>query len=103
MHISKIISIEAREGLAERLAEMVQDGIRDELFAVGMKVATEQEEDGTGRWIGEVEGLPGALAYGATKDEACAKAKALALEILADRLKHGEDIPEEFDLSVYAS
>lgn len=103
MHISKTISIEAREGLEERLAEMVQDGIRDELFAVGMKVSVEKEEDESGRWIGEVEGLPGALAYGATEEEACAAAKALALEILADRLKNGEEIPAEFDLSIYAS
>ncbi len=55
-------------------------------------VDVEQEEDG--RWIGEVTDLPGALCYGDTRDEALAKAKALAFRVLADRLDHGEDIPE---------
>lgn len=55
-------------------------------------VDIEQETDG--RWIGEVTELPGVLAYGATRDEAVSKAKALAFRVLADRLEHGEDIPE---------
>jgi predicted RNase H-like HicB family nuclease len=55
-------------------------------------VEIEREEDG--RWIGEVADLPGVLTYGATRDEAVAKAKALAFRVLADRLEHGEEIPE---------
>lgn len=55
-------------------------------------VEIEREDDG--RWIGEVTDLPGVLAYGATRDEAVAKAKALAFRVLADRLEHGEDVPE---------
>jgi predicted RNase H-like HicB family nuclease len=55
-------------------------------------VEVDREEDG--RWIGEVTELPGVLTYGATRDEAVAKAKALAFRVLADRLEHGEDIPE---------
>jgi predicted RNase H-like HicB family nuclease len=55
-------------------------------------VEIERETDG--RWIGEVTTLPGVLAYGASRDEAVAKAKALAFRVLADRLEHGEDIPE---------
>ena len=55
-------------------------------------VEIEREEDG--RWIGEVTDLPGVLAYGSTRDEAVAKAKALAFRALADRLEHGEEIPE---------
>jgi len=51
-------------------------------------VEVEQEDDG--RWIAEVVELPGALAYGATPEEATAKVKALALRIVADRLGHGE-------------
>ena len=46
----------------------------------------EREEDG--RWIAEVLELPGVLAYGATADEAMAKAEALALRVLAERLDH---------------
>jgi len=34
------------------------------------------------------------MVYGQTRDEAVAKAKALAFRVLADRLEHGEDIPE---------
>jgi len=52
----------------------------------------EQEEDG--RWIAEVLELPGVLAYGSTADEAKARAQALALRVVADRLEHGEAGPE---------
>ena len=55
-------------------------------------VDIERETDG--RWIGEVSELPGVLVYGSNRDEAVAKAKALAFRVLADRLEHGEDIPE---------
>jgi predicted RNase H-like HicB family nuclease len=55
---------------------------------VKFKIETETESDG--RWIAEVIDLPGALAYGATKKEAVARAEALALRVLADRLEHGE-------------
>ena len=54
-------------------------------------VELEQEEDG--RWIAEVLALPGAMAYGASREEALAKAEVLALRVLADRLEHGETIP----------
>jgi hypothetical protein len=43
------------------------------------------EEDG--RWLAEVVELPGALAYGASADEAMVKAEALALRALAEQLK----------------
>ncbi len=52
------------------------------------KLEIEQETDG--RWIAEVPELPGALAYGESAEIARAKAQALALRILADRLEHGE-------------
>jgi len=55
-------------------------------------VQVEQEDDG--RWIAEVIALPGVLAYGASRAEALAKAEVLALRVLADRLEHGEAIPE---------
>jgi predicted RNase H-like HicB family nuclease len=57
-----------------------------------MKIEIEREEDG--RWIAEVSDLPGVLAYGKTREEAIAKVEALALRIIADRLDHGENIPE---------
>ncbi|MFZ3072259.1 MAG: type II toxin-antitoxin system HicB family antitoxin [Thermodesulfobacteriota bacterium] len=57
-----------------------------------MIVETERENDG--RWIVEIHELPGVLIYGKTREEAISKAKALALRTMADRLEHGEDIPE---------
>ena len=51
-----------------------------------------------GRWIAEVVELPGVLAYGTSRDEAIEKAKALSLRVMADRLTHGEAIPEMRDV-----
>jgi len=52
------------------------------------------ERESDGRWIGEVPELSGVMVYGQSRDEAVAKAKALAFRVLADRLEHGEEIPE---------
>lgn len=52
------------------------------------RIETEQEDDG--RWIAEVRQLPGVLSYGATRDEAVARAEVLALRVVADRLEAGE-------------
>jgi predicted RNase H-like HicB family nuclease len=58
-----------------------------------LTIETEQEQDG--RWIAEVPSLPGVLAYGETKRDASAKAQALALRVIADRLDNGEPLPRE--------
>ena len=58
---------------------------------MNLKIEVEREADG--RWIAEVMELPGCLAYGGTQADALAKAKALALRVLADRLEHGESVP----------
>ena len=55
-------------------------------------IETEREDDG--RWLAEVAALPGTLAYGQTREQAIASAQALALRVLADRIEHGEDVPE---------
>jgi len=60
--------------------------------AVQFAIELEKEDDG--RWIGEVPDLPGVLAYGQNRDEAIARAQALALRVLAERLEHGE--PPDF-------
>lgn len=57
-----------------------------------MNIEFEQEVDG--RWIAEIPDLPGVMCYGATKELAAASVKALALRVLADRLEHGEMVPE---------
>jgi predicted RNase H-like HicB family nuclease len=54
----------------------------------------EIEREADGRWIAEIPALPGVLAYGATREEAVARAKALALRVLAERLEHGEPTGE---------
>jgi predicted RNase H-like HicB family nuclease len=55
---------------------------------MNLTVEIEQEEDG--RWIAEVVDLPGVLVYAQTIEDAIAKVQALALQVLADRLEHGE-------------
>lgn len=53
-----------------------------------LAIGYEREDDG--RWIAIVDALPGCLVYGETRDEARRKVIALALEILADQVAHGE-------------
>jgi len=57
-----------------------------------VNIEIEQEEDG--RLIAEIPDIPGAMSYGSTKDDAIARAEALALRALADRLENGEPIPD---------
>jgi predicted RNase H-like HicB family nuclease len=64
-------------------------------------VETELEDDG--RWIAEVTDLDGVLAYGKTRDEAIARAEALALRVLADRLEHAEAGPDLVSISFRAA
>ena len=61
-----------------------------------MKIEIEKENDG--RWIAEVPDLPGVMVYGTNRDEAISKVEALALRVLADRLDHGEQVPDLDDL-----
>lgn len=61
----------------------------------------DREEDG--RYIAEVPDLPGVLAYGTTEQEAIARAQALALRVLADRLEHGEPAPNLLPLDFRAA
>ena len=53
----------------------------------------EVEPEADGRWIAEVVDLPGVLAYGQTREEAVRRAQALSLRVLAERLEHGEPLP----------
>ena len=57
-----------------------------------MVVEIDREVDG--RWIAEIPELPGVLTYGRTRKQAIARAEAIALRVMADRLEHGEPIPE---------
>jgi predicted RNase H-like HicB family nuclease len=55
---------------------------------VSYRIEIEQEADG--RFLAEVQELPGVMAYGETVEDAVAHVQALALRVLADRLEHGE-------------
>jgi predicted RNase H-like HicB family nuclease len=59
-----------------------------------MNFTIEIEQEVDGRIIAEIPDLPGVLVYGKSRDEAIALAKALALRVLADRIEHGESVPE---------
>ena len=52
-------------------------------LTIGVQKATD------GRWIAAVYPI-GALAHGRTREEAVRRAKAVALEVIAERLAHGE-------------
>jgi predicted RNase H-like HicB family nuclease len=57
-----------------------------------IRVEIEREEDG--RILATVPDLPGVMAYGATEDEAVRKVKSIALQVLADMIESGEEVPE---------
>jgi predicted RNase H-like HicB family nuclease len=63
-----------------------------------LSIETEPEDDG--RWLAEVPELPGVMAYGATAEEASARAEILALRVLAERLEHGESKPIDISISL---
>jgi predicted RNase H-like HicB family nuclease len=68
-----------------------------------MNLTLEVDRETDGRFIAEVPDLPGVLAYGSTRDEAIARAQALALRVLADRLENGEPAPSLLPLDVRAA
>jgi predicted RNase H-like HicB family nuclease len=59
---------------------------------VPLTIEVEQEDDG--RWLAEVPDIPGVLAYGQTREEAIERVQSLSLRALADRLDHGEPVPQ---------
>jgi len=61
-----------------------------------MKIEIEKESDG--RWVAEIPDLPGVMAYGDSRLEAVVKVETLALRVIADRLEHGETVPEMSEL-----
>jgi len=68
-----------------------------------MHFTIEHEREEDGRWLAEVPELPGVLAYGASPDEALAKAEVLALRVLAERLEHGESGPHPISIAIAAA
>jgi predicted RNase H-like HicB family nuclease len=58
---------------------------------MNFEIELEQETDG--RWRAEIPEIPGVLAYGVTPQQAGAKAKALALRVLAERMENEVSFP----------
>lgn len=68
-----------------------------------MVLHVEIEQEADGRWIAEVTDLPGVMAYGVTRPDAVTKVQALALRSLAERLEHGEAVPELLQVAFQAA
>ena len=49
------------------------------------QIACERVDDG--RWIAEIPALPGVMAYGTTQADAELKVEAMAMRVIADRIK----------------
>lgn len=62
--------------------------------AGSMRLTIELDQEEQGRYIAEVVELPGVVAYGRTREEAIVQVQALAHRVLADRVEHGEPLPE---------
>lgn len=52
-------------------------------LSMKFKIVFDREQDG--RWIAEIDSLPGVLTYGATKTEAQSKVEAPAFRVIAGR------------------
>ena len=55
-----------------------------------MNLTIELDREDDGRWIAEALELPGVMCYGQTRDEAISNTERLAIEVIADRIAHGE-------------
>ena len=60
---------------------------------MAMKLTIELDREVDGRWIAEVPEL-NILLYGASKQDAVQRAQSAALEIVLDRIAHGEIPPD---------
>jgi predicted RNase H-like HicB family nuclease len=68
-----------------------------------MRFTVEHEREDDGRWLAEILELPGVLAYGTTPEEAIARAKALALRVVAEQLEQGETAHSLSDIGFAAA
>jgi len=59
-----------------------------------MRLSIQLAREADGRWIAEVPELPGVMVYAASPELATARAKSLALRVIADRIDQGEAGPD---------
>jgi len=64
-------------------------------------VAVEREDEGG--WLAEVREMPGAIAFGETREEALRAAEALVLRTLADQIEHSELPAKKLDITFVAA
>lgn len=64
-----------------------------------VKLTIELDREDDERWIAEIIELPGVMCYGQTPDEAISNAERLAIEVIADRITHGELASTALDVS----
>ena len=64
-----------------------------------MNLSIELDREDDGRWIAEALELPGVMTYGRTREEAISNTERLAIEVIADRIEHGELPPEALNVS----
>ena len=65
----------------------------------GVQFSIEIDREDDGRWIAEAIELPGVMTYGSTREEAISNAERLAIEVIADRIKHDELPPSALNVS----
>lgn len=68
-----------------------------------MNLSIECERESDGRWIAEIVQIPGAMAYGATREAAMAGAEIVVLRAIADRIEHGEAKPLDISITLAAA
>ena len=56
-----------------------------------LRIEIDREDDG--RVLASVPDLPGVMAYGNTEDAAVRKAKSIALQVLAEMVESGDEVP----------
>ena len=80
--------------LMSRFFQMVRQGIRPMFHQRPRQLVftVQFDREADGRWLAEVEELPGVMAYGSTHEDAVRRIVALTLHVLADKLEHGEAI-----------
>jgi predicted RNase H-like HicB family nuclease len=64
---------------------------------VNLSIELDREDDG--RWIAEALELPGVMSYGDRREAAISNAERLAIEVIADRIKHNELPPSALNVS----
>lgn len=68
-------------------------------YTLSVRLSIEIDREDDGRWIAEVLELPGVMCYGATREEAAGNSERLAIEVIADRITHGELPASSLNLS----